>query len=54
MATVGLAVLLALVGSADSQSLSDTQITVLAVVSGGAVAAFMVAGRAYVLAARAA
>ncbi|WP_217567675.1 DMT family transporter [Streptomyces sp. GbtcB7] len=46
MATVGLAVLLALVGSADSQSLSDTQITVLAVVSGGAVAAFMVAGRA--------
>ncbi|MER5339618.1 DMT family transporter [Streptomyces mirabilis] len=46
MATVGLAVLLALVGSADSQSLSDTQISVLAVVSGGAVAAFMVAGRA--------
>ncbi|MET7723495.1 DMT family transporter [Streptomyces mirabilis] len=46
MATVGLAVLLALVGSADSQSLSDTQIAVLAVVSGGAVAAFMVAGRA--------
>ncbi|MFF2514543.1 DMT family transporter [Streptomyces sp. NPDC058086] len=46
MATGGLAVLLALVGSADSQSLSDTQITVLAVVSGGAVAAFMVAGRA--------
>ncbi|MFE2966943.1 DMT family transporter [Streptomyces sp. NPDC059340] len=46
MATGGLAVLLALVGSADAQSLSDTQITVLAVVSGGAVAAFMVAGRA--------
>ncbi|MFE2837164.1 DMT family transporter [Streptomyces mirabilis] len=46
MATVGLAVLLALVGSADSQSLSDTQIAVLAVVSGCAVAAFMVAGRA--------
>ncbi|MFE4817679.1 DMT family transporter [Streptomyces sp. NPDC056704] len=46
MATAGLAVLLALVGSADSQSLSDTQISVLAVVSGGAVAAFMVAGRA--------
>ncbi|QIY75084.1 DMT family transporter [Streptomyces sp. RLB1-33] len=46
MATGGLAVLLALVGSADSQSLSDTQITVLAVVSGGAVAASMVAGRA--------
>ncbi|XES01107.1 DMT family transporter [Streptomyces sp. S1D4-11] len=46
MATGGLAVLLALVGSAEAQSLSDTQITVLAVVSGGAVAAFMVAGRA--------
>ncbi|WP_329371391.1 DMT family transporter [Streptomyces sp. NBC_01483] len=46
MATVGLAVLLALVGSADSQSLSTAQRTVLAVVSGGAVAAFMVAGRA--------
>lgn len=46
MATVGLAVLLALVGSADSQSLSDTQITVLAGVAGGAVVAFMVAGRA--------
>ncbi|MFF8027895.1 DMT family transporter [Streptomyces sp. NPDC007896] len=46
MATGGLAVLLALVGSADAQSLSDTQITVLAVVSGGAVAGFMVAGRA--------
>lgn len=46
MATVGLAVLLALVGSADSQSLSDTQVTVLAVVAAGAVVAFMVAGRA--------
>ncbi|MCX5182494.1 DMT family transporter [Streptomyces sp. NBC_00268] len=46
MATVGLAVLLALVGSADSQSLSTAQRTVLAVVSGGAVVAFMVAGRA--------
>ncbi|MFG2478870.1 DMT family transporter [Streptomyces fagopyri] len=46
MATVGLAVLLALVGSADAQSLSTTQRTVLAVVAGGAVAAFMVAGRA--------
>ncbi|MFJ8007046.1 DMT family transporter [Streptomyces fagopyri] len=46
MATVGLAVLLALVGSADAQSLSTTQRTVLAVVAGGAVVAFMVAGRA--------
>ncbi|MEU9287964.1 DMT family transporter [Streptomyces sp. NPDC048275] len=46
MATVGLAVLLSLVGSADAQSLSDAQITVLAVVAGGSVAAFMVAGRA--------
>ncbi|MFF2995137.1 DMT family transporter [Streptomyces sp. NPDC057950] len=46
MATVGLAVLLALVGSADAQSLSSTQRTVLAVVAGGAVVAFMVAGRA--------
>ncbi|MFF2379591.1 DMT family transporter [Streptomyces sp. NPDC058108] len=46
MATVGLAVLLALVGPADAQSLSTTQRTVLAVVAGGAVVAFMVAGRA--------
>ncbi|MFE2136026.1 DMT family transporter, partial [Streptomyces sp. NPDC059466] len=46
MATVGLAVLLALVGSADAQSLTTTQRTVLAVVAGGAVVAFMVAGRA--------
>ncbi|WP_405828798.1 DMT family transporter [Streptomyces sp. NBC_01176] len=46
MATVGLAVLLALVGSADAQSLSTAQRTVLAVVAGGAVVAFMVAGRA--------
>ncbi|MGW3631887.1 DMT family transporter [Streptomyces sp. NPDC005122] len=46
MATVGLAVLLALVGSADAHSLSTTQRTVLAVVAGGAVVAFMVAGRA--------
>lgn len=46
MATVGLAVLLALVGSADSQSLSTAQRTALAVVAGGSVVAFMVAGRA--------
>jgi len=46
MATVGLAGLLSLVGSSDSQSLGSTERMVLAVVTGGAVAALMVAGRA--------
>ncbi|MDT0574296.1 DMT family transporter [Streptomyces sp. DSM 3412] len=46
MATVGLAGLLALVGSADAQSLDSAQRVLVAVVSGGAVAALMVAGRA--------
>jgi drug/metabolite transporter (DMT)-like permease len=46
MATVGLAGLLSLVGSSDSQSLGDAQRIVLAVVTGGAVVALMVAGRA--------
>ncbi|KFF98355.1 DMT family transporter [Streptomyces europaeiscabiei] len=46
MATVGLAGLLSLVGSADVQSLDTTQRVLVAVVSGGAVAALMVAGRA--------
>lgn len=46
MATVGLAGLLSLVGSADSQSLDTTQRILVAVVSGGAVAALMVAARA--------
>ena len=46
MATVGLAGLLSLVGSSDSQSLGSTQRIVLAVVTGGAVVALMVAGRA--------
>ncbi|MGQ4388482.1 DMT family transporter [Streptomyces sp. SAS_270] len=46
MATVGLAGLLSLVGTADARSLSDPQRVLLAVVSGGAVVALMVAGRA--------
>ncbi|MFF7393612.1 DMT family transporter [Streptomyces scabiei] len=46
MATVGLAGLLSLVGSADVQSLGDAQRVLVAVVSGGAVAALMVAARA--------
>jgi uncharacterized membrane protein len=46
MATVGLAGLLALVGSADVQSLDTAQRVVVAVVSGGAVAALMTAARA--------
>ncbi|WP_339132944.1 DMT family transporter [Streptomyces sp. f51] len=46
MATVGLAGLLALVGASDAQSLSDAQRLALGVVSGGAVAALMAAGRA--------
>ncbi|HSX96218.1 MAG TPA: DMT family transporter, partial [Streptomyces sp.] len=46
MATVGLAGLLALVGSADAQSLDTAQRVLVAVVSGGAVAGLMVAGRA--------
>ena len=46
MATVGLAGLLSLVGTADAQSLSDAQRVLLGVVTGGAVVALMVAGRA--------
>ncbi|WP_326718963.1 MULTISPECIES: DMT family transporter [unclassified Streptomyces] len=46
MATVGLAGLLSLVGSSDSQSLASTERVVLAVVTGGAVVALMLAGRA--------
>ncbi|MEU4165504.1 DMT family transporter [Streptomyces sp. NPDC026665] len=46
MATVGLAGLLSLVGASDAQSLSHAQRLALGVVSGGAVAALMVAGRA--------
>ncbi|MGQ4380610.1 DMT family transporter [Streptomyces sp. SAS_267] len=46
MATVGLAGLLSLVGASDAQSLSNPQRVALGVVSGGAVAALMVAGRA--------
>ncbi|MFE1288877.1 DMT family transporter [Streptomyces sp. NPDC058751] len=46
MATVGLAGLLSLVGAADAQSLSNAQRVALGVVSGGAVAALMAAGRA--------
>ncbi|MET7985853.1 DMT family transporter [Streptomyces sp. NPDC005281] len=46
MATVGLAGLLSLVGASDAQSLSNPQRLALGVVSGGAVAALMVAGRA--------
>ncbi|MEV0224104.1 DMT family transporter [Streptomyces sp. NPDC050704] len=46
MATVGLAVLLALVSTADSQSLNSTQRVVVALVTGGAVVALMMAARA--------
>ncbi|MDX2605701.1 DMT family transporter [Streptomyces caniscabiei] len=46
MATVGLAGLLSLVGSADAQSLDTAERVLVAVVSGGAVAALTVAGRA--------
>lgn len=46
MATVGLAGLLSLVGASDAQSLSTAQRVSLAVVTAGAVAALMVAGRA--------
>ncbi|MGV9559225.1 DMT family transporter [Streptomyces sp. NPDC003401] len=46
MATVGLAGLLSLVGAADAQSLSTPQRVGAALVTGGAVAALMVAGRA--------
>ncbi|MFI6562394.1 DMT family transporter [Streptomyces sp. NPDC050534] len=46
MATVGLAGLLALVGSSESQSLSTAQRVAIAVISGGVVVALMVAGRA--------
>ncbi|WP_371600508.1 DMT family transporter [Streptomyces sp. NBC_00564] len=46
MATVGLAGLLSLVGSSDSQSLGSTERVVLAVVTGSAVVALMLAGRA--------
>lgn len=46
MATVGLAGLLSLVGNADAQSLSTPQRVGAALVTGGAVAALMVAGRA--------
>jgi drug/metabolite transporter (DMT)-like permease len=46
MATVGLAGLLSLVGSADARSLDAVQRVLVAVASGGAVAALTVAGRA--------
>ncbi|MFC9290135.1 DMT family transporter [Streptomyces sp. NPDC057052] len=46
MATVGLAGLLSLVGAADAQSLSTPQRVGAALVTGGAVVALMVAGRA--------
>jgi drug/metabolite transporter (DMT)-like permease len=46
MATLGLAGLLSLVGSAGVQSLDGTQRVLVAVVSGGAVAALVAAGRA--------
>jgi drug/metabolite transporter (DMT)-like permease len=46
MATVGLAGLLSLVGASDAQSLSGAQRVFVALVTGGAVAALMVAGRA--------
>ncbi|MGW0583040.1 DMT family transporter, partial [Streptomyces sp. NPDC002920] len=46
MATVGLAGLLSLVGASDAQSLSAAQRIGVAVVTGGAVVALMVAGRA--------
>jgi drug/metabolite transporter (DMT)-like permease len=46
MATVGLAGLLALVGSSDSHSLDSAQRIAVAMVSGGAVVTLMIAGRA--------
>ncbi|MGW5773945.1 DMT family transporter [Streptomyces longwoodensis] len=46
MATVGLAGLLSLVGASDAQSLSGAQRVFVALVTGGAVVALMVAGRA--------
>lgn len=46
MATVGLAGLLALVGSSEAQSLDTAQRIAVAVVSGGVVVALMIAGRA--------
>jgi drug/metabolite transporter (DMT)-like permease len=46
MATVGLAGLLALVGSSDSHSLDTAQRIAVAVVTGGAVMTLMIAGRA--------
>ena len=46
MATVGLAGLLALVGTSDAQSLDTTQRIAVAVVSGSAVVTLMIAGRA--------
>ncbi|MCD9879215.1 DMT family transporter [Streptomyces guryensis] len=46
MATVGLAGLLALVGSSDAQSLDTAQRIAVAVVSGGVVVSLMIAGRA--------
>ncbi|MFI1414052.1 DMT family transporter [Streptomyces sp. NPDC020707] len=46
MATVGLAGILALVGTADSQSLNSAQRVVVALVTGGAVVALMTAARA--------
>ncbi|NUR04089.1 MAG: DMT family transporter [Streptomyces sp.] len=46
MATVGLAGLLALVGSSDAQSLDTAQRIAVAVVSGGVVVTLMIAGRA--------
>jgi len=46
MATVGLAGLLALVGTADAQSLNSTQRVVVGLVTGGAVVALMTAARA--------
>ncbi len=46
MATVGLAGLLSLVGTSDGQSLDTAQRVAVAVVTGGAVVALMIAGRA--------
>jgi drug/metabolite transporter (DMT)-like permease len=46
MATIGLAGLLSLVGAADAQSLSTPQRVAAAVLTGGAVLALMIAGRA--------
>ncbi|WP_198655182.1 DMT family transporter [Streptomyces geranii] len=46
MATLGLAGLLSLVGASDAQSLGTTERVLLAVVTGSAVVALMVAGRA--------